>query len=199
MFQILVIVVLLALAIFFIMRLVPSKLWRPFYRTMGVLERFRIEEGRSPQFEATEVKEFAELNATLSRLMEQSVRSYQVQKQFTENASHEVLLESMLKNLVVNAVRHNHPGGDILLTLCDGRLVVSNTSDEPPLDTHHLFERFRQSTPSRKGNGLGLAIVKSICDYHGWRITYAHRSGRHEFCVDFGSSTRCLNKNFHRK
>lgn len=279
--QILAIVIILALAIFLIMRLVPSRLWQPFYKTMGVLESFRVEDGKVPQFESTNVKEFAELNNTLTRILSQSTRSYQVQKQFTENASHElqtplaiiqgkldlllqdpsmtdhqarlvediyheahhmsllnrnllllarienaqyqladrvdlsrkladllpslrllasgltirtqiepsaeciacneVLLESMLKNLVVNSVRHNHPGGDILISLNNNELLVSNTSDEPSLDAAHLFERFHQVANERKGNGLGLAIVKSICDYHGWTIAYAHQDGRHEF------------------
>ena len=44
------------------------------------------------------------------------------------------LLESLVNNLVVNAVRHNRPNGDITLVLTGRQLIVSNTSDEPELD-----------------------------------------------------------------
>lgn len=65
---------------------------------------------------------------------------------------------------------------------------MANTSNEPPLDPAHLFERFHQTANERKGNGLGLAIVKSICDYHSWTISYAHTDGHHEFRVDFNGA-----------
>lgn len=65
---------------------------------------------------------------------------------------------------------------------------MANTSNEPPLDPAHLFERFHQTANERKGNGLGLAIVKSICDYHNWTISYAHTDGHHEFRVDFNGA-----------
>ena len=95
------------------------------------------------------------------------------------------LLESMINNLVVNAVRHNKAGGEITVSLTDNRLTVSNTSDDAALDENQIFNRFYRPTEKAMGNGLGLSIVKAVCDYHGWKISYAYCDGRHEFTVIF--------------
>ena len=82
------------------------------------------------------------------------------------------LLESMINNLIVNAVRHNKSDGEITVALSDKQLMVSNTSDEEALDKELIFNRFYRPSEKVKGNGLGLAIVKAVCDYHGWKISY---------------------------
>lgn len=95
------------------------------------------------------------------------------------------LLESLVNNLVVNAVRYNRPGGEIYLTVSDRELTVSNTSDEPALDARLIFNRFYRPSEKVKGNGLGLAIVRAICEYHGWTVGYQYRDGLHKFTVNF--------------
>ena len=99
--------------------------------------------------------------------------------------ANKVLLESMINNLVVNAVRYNKLDGGITIALKDRQLVVSNTSDEQPLDSNLIFNRFYRPSEKIKGNGLGLAIVKAICDYHDWQIIYSYEEGRHIFTVRF--------------
>lgn len=95
------------------------------------------------------------------------------------------LLESMVNNLVVNAVRHNKTSGEITVSLSDNRLMVSNTSDDAALDADQIFNRFYRPSEKTTGNGLGLAIVKAVCDYHGWKILYAYADGKHQFVVIF--------------
>lgn len=109
---------------------------------------------------------------------------YKVSTDFTEQKyevmANRTLLESLVNNLVVNAVR-NSGQVDISLTGC--KLSVSNPShDGEPLDRRRLFRRFA-STPGTKGNGLGLAIVKAVCDVHHWDIEYDFADGRHRFTV----------------
>ena len=99
--------------------------------------------------------------------------------------ANDVLMESMLNNLVVNAVRHNRAEGTIIISVSNGRLSIANPSDEPPLDADRVFSRFYRMKSSQKGNGLGLAIVKSICDYHHWTVSYEYRDGLHIFAVVF--------------
>lgn len=60
------------------------------------------------------------------------------------------LLESLVNNLVVNAVRHNRPNGDITLVLTGRQLIVSNTSDEPELDARQVFNRFYRPSEKQK-------------------------------------------------
>lgn len=69
--------------------------------------------------------------------------------------------------------------------IADKQLTISNTSAEDGLDANLLFRRFFRPSEKVKGNGLGLAIVKAICDYHGWQISYAYKSNKHHFIVQF--------------
>ncbi|MFF3438597.1 sensor histidine kinase [Streptosporangium sp. NPDC002721] len=80
-----------------------------------------------------------------------------------------VLLNRLVTNLVDNAVRHNHPGGTVEVTLAHGILTVRNTGPEVPWERFgDLFEPFRRlHTTREQGAGLGLSIVASIAKAHG--------------------------------
>ncbi len=97
-----------------------------------------------------------------------------------------VLLDCLLKNLIVNALRHSKPNGSIKIILEDHLLTVSNESDNgQELDDKTLFCRFHAGKTQAEGNGLGLAIVKAICDFHHWSIEYKFINGCHLFIVNF--------------
>ncbi|ANY08617.1 HAMP domain-containing sensor histidine kinase [Pseudonocardia sp. HH130630-07] len=84
------------------------------------------------------------------------------------------LLRRLVVNLLHNAIRHNHRGGSVALTVRgrDGaaELVVENTGDVLAADeVERLFERFRRNgtRSGPRGHGLGLSIVRAIADGHG--------------------------------
>lgn len=86
-----------------------------------------------------------------------------------------VLLERLMRNLVENAIRHNHPGGWIELVTGRGEaeavVTVRNSGDAiPPAEVDRLFEPFQRLESGRAGaatsSGLGLAIVRSIVRAH---------------------------------
>lgn len=284
MIQYVLITAMLGIGVVLTMRFVSRNLWTPFDKTLDEIETFSLEKGYIPSLPTYDVTEFNRLNDSLSQLMRNSLDSYKAQKEFTENASHELqtplavfqskldlllqqqelterqadiiqdlyqmisrlsrlnrnllllakienaqfaktediclntfiedllpflesiadglqvvkdfqqqitikanrsLLESMLNNLVVNAVRHNCADGYIILSVRDNSLTVSNTSDETALDATHIFNRFYRPAQNKQGNGLGLAIVKAVCDYHGWTITYTYSNSKHNFIVRF--------------
>ena len=85
-----IIVLVLAVAIVLTVRFISRRLWKPFDETLLLLEGFRLEDGRLPALPGSDVKEFARLNRTLTALMAGSLASYRAQKEFTENASHEL-------------------------------------------------------------------------------------------------------------
>ena len=276
-------------AIILVTRFISKRLWEPYEKTLQQLEEFRLENGIIPPLAKSDIKEFTRLNLALNRLMENSLKSYQTQKEFTENASHELqtplavfqskldlllqqpdlteqqadivqslyeatnrlsrlnrnllllaridnnqykhvvrldavkilkdilptmerlvegitihanlsstpilvqanhsLLESLINNLIVNAIRHNTTSGEIFISMRERQLDVANTSTEGPLDEHLLFNRFYRPSEKVKGNGLGLAIAKAICEYHGWQIHYTYKEGLHLFTVHFDIQT----------
>jgi two-component system sensor histidine kinase QseC len=86
-------------------------------------------------------------------------------------------VESVLDNLVGNAVRYGREGGQVELrvaALQGGTLQVQVSDDGPgiaPADLPQLFERFRRGTDAlTTGSGLGLAIVKSAARQLGAHI-----------------------------
>lgn len=66
------------------------RLWRPFYKTIAQIEAFNIHKSEVPAFLPTTTLEFAQLNDSLTALMQNNISAYKTQKEFTENASHEM-------------------------------------------------------------------------------------------------------------
>jgi signal transduction histidine kinase len=89
-----------------------------------------------------------------------------------------VLAERLIANLVDNAARYNHAGGDIWIstrTITDStQLTVANTGPViSPADADRIFQPFQRLSDrtSHDGSGLGLAIVASIAAIHGGTAT----------------------------
>ncbi|MCA0233120.1 MAG: HAMP domain-containing histidine kinase [Bacteroidetes bacterium] len=265
---------------------ISAKLWKPFYKTLHQIKAFDLSSQRSIAFEKTTILEFEELNGSLQRLIEKNISSYQEQKEFTENASHElqtplaiiqskldlllqnealtgkeseiieaahkalartsrinknllllakienqqfvdtepinlsqlmndsldflsehieaknitidkqieqgvfiegnrILLEILINNLLLNAIRHNVENGKIGVEFSKHRFIVSNTGHNHSLNTANLFKRFSTSSAETPSSGLGLAIVKQICNRYHWQIHYSFDQQLHCFFVAF--------------
>lgn len=267
-------------------RILSRRLWKPFYNSLNEIENFKLEKGKIPDFEQTTTTEFVRLNNNLNKLMQDNITSYNQQKEFTENASHElqtplavfqsqldlllqdsslnepqmnvieslydvssrltrlnknllllsridnsqfketitidfsqllehqltyfkelasnngitvavdiqnplmitankVLLESLINNLISNAIRHNYSGGLINIQVKDNTFQISNSGDKSSLNKDKVFRRFSRTSEERKGNGLGLSIVNQICKLHGWEVGYNYTDDLHCFYVIF--------------
>ncbi|RBQ14952.1 two-component sensor histidine kinase [Spongiactinospora rosea] len=104
-----------------------------------------------------------------------------------------VLLNRLVTNLVDNAIRYNHPGGTVEVTLSRGVLTVRNTGPHvPPERFGDLFEPFRRLETTRtQGAGLGLSIVASIAKAHGADVRASpNPGGGLEFVVQFNRIPR---------
>ncbi|MFB7633580.1 sensor histidine kinase [Streptomyces sp. NPDC056149] len=93
-----------------------------------------------------------------------------------------VLLTHLVHNLVGNALRYNHDGGQVTVTVRNGTLRVTNSGPQvPPETVPYLFEPFRRLNERRHGTGegagLGLSIVASIARAHQAR-THAEANPR---------------------
>lgn len=79
------------LAVFyFTTRLYSGKLWYPFYNTLAQLKKFEVEKPARIELESSRIEEFNELNKSIEELIERAQNSFVSQKQFIENASHEM-------------------------------------------------------------------------------------------------------------
>jgi len=67
-----------------------KKAWKPFYKLLYRLEKFSIEKDREIKYEKTNIDEFRLLNEGVDRLLKKSLESFKSQKEFIENASHEL-------------------------------------------------------------------------------------------------------------
>jgi signal transduction histidine kinase len=83
--------VLLFIAIIYTNRRSSASLWAPFRRTLQQLGQYDITSNRAFELpEETGITEFNELNREIGHLLKKSYAAYHNQKQFVENASHEI-------------------------------------------------------------------------------------------------------------
>ncbi len=98
--------------------------------------------------------------------------------------SNSFLLETLLHNLLSNAIRHTLASGQIAIYLENRTLTFANSGNQA-LESSHLFERFSSATKDKVSSGLGLAIIKEIANKSGWLVAYQFEEGYHRFSVTF--------------
>jgi signal transduction histidine kinase len=275
--------VLLIVGFILLNRRIAAMSWRSFYETLSSLKTFELSKDTSIHLPQSDIQEFQELNQSLHQLITNSVSTFQQQKSFTENASHELqtpiallkskldlliqqktispeiseilkgieaplsrlsrinknllvlakvenhqysdkeqidvteylesalilfedyidekqlrlsnditesivvnvnafLIETLIQNLLSNAIRHTPKGGQITVSYQHTSFQVRNSGKES-LDKSRLFERFSTTTNDKVSSGLGLAIIQEIAKKYGWRLTYNFESSFHVFSL----------------
>ncbi|MEP6749308.1 MAG: HAMP domain-containing sensor histidine kinase [Bacteroidota bacterium] len=95
---------------------------------------------------------------------------------------HPVLADSLVSNLLGNAIKYNYPGGVIKIIASKASYQISNSSRLEPIAAGKIFKRFNTSKDGgESSNGLGLAIVKKIADANGLQLNYHAQNGMHYF------------------
>lgn len=69
---------------------VSRRLWQPFYIALKNMQSFELNKQTDLAFKTSTTDEFNELNKAINNLFSRSTRLYRNQKEFTENASHEM-------------------------------------------------------------------------------------------------------------
>ncbi|UOQ55475.1 sensor histidine kinase [Hymenobacter cellulosivorans] len=273
---------LLVLGLFGLQFVLNRRLWQPFYVLLEQLQRYKLNRNEPITLPATSIREFQQLQEAVQLLLRQNQHVYRQQKEFTENAAHEIqtplavlrtqldllvqapglteeqagyiegimgvtqrlthltksllllaqldnqlffpaetvdvatilrtqlshlqhlvatrrltletdiaasvpmqihrgLLEVLVSNLLVNAIRHNIAQGHLLVRLTPEALTVENTGQEQSLQEAGLFSRFHKASDgSAEGVGLGLTLVLQICTNCGLPLRYSYVApGRH--------------------
>lgn len=277
--------ILLLTVFIWVNRRISRQLWQPFYKSLEQIKNFDLDQNISVVFDKTDIAEFAELNKSLDKLLAGNIAAYHQQKEFADNASHELqtplaivqsklevllqgqtltqeqytnieealnalsrvsrinknlllltriensqfmeketivlpelladmlpqfatiadgkqitlspviqqgvqitgnraLVEILLNNLILNAIRHSPAGSDVLVNLSAKTLIITNPGSQS-LQQEQLFKRFAIASSQTPGTGLGLALVKQICNRYEWNIHYSFQDGLHVFNLHF--------------
>lgn len=100
-----------------------------------------------------------------------------------------ILLQRMLSNLIVNAIRYSPEKSRIHITSfldANGSLNIDIASPGTKInEPEKLFRRFWRGDNSRHsvGQGLGLSLVKAIAELHGGSATYHYLSKHNVFRI----------------
>jgi signal transduction histidine kinase len=86
----LLVLILLLIGLAIINRNLSKTIWGPFYIILDRLKKYRIDEDAQLPLPVSTTYEFRELNGAIAYLIERSRTAYREQKEFTENASHEL-------------------------------------------------------------------------------------------------------------
>ncbi|MGV3613247.1 MAG: sensor histidine kinase [Fluviicola sp.] len=81
---------LLVIGFVFLNKRISKKSWKPFYKTLDQLKNFDLSKDQHIQFEQSDIEEFEELNQELTTLIKKNATTFNQQKRFIENASHEL-------------------------------------------------------------------------------------------------------------
>ena len=93
-----------------------------------------------------------------------------------------VLLRQALLNLINNAIKYNHEGGFVRITLAREsgyiRIAIENSGAGIPDEASaKVFDRFYRADPSRTrgigGFGLGLSLARAVIEGHGGQLELA--------------------------
>jgi signal transduction histidine kinase len=134
--------------------------------------------------ESWEPFDLAQLTANILHSRRRDAEHHGVQIEATFDQAHVTgdasLVESLVANLLDNAIRHNVAAGAVEIstrtTPAGTRLSVSNSGAIVPSgDVERLFQPFQRLGDQRvdptTGHGLGLAIVQAIAAAHGAVLT----------------------------
>lgn len=85
-----ILLLLLFAGLLIINRGLSKGIWKPFYSTLDKLRNYKVEQQEVLMLSKSSVNEFNDLNQSLEELTQRARKTYISQKEFTENASHEM-------------------------------------------------------------------------------------------------------------
>ncbi len=88
-----------------------------------------------------------------------------------------VLADTLVTNLLTNAVKYNQKGGMLEVQLDESGLTVSNSGEPPETPPETLSGRFARGHHQSDGLGLGLSIVTEICAKNDFAFRLGFEAG----------------------
>lgn len=98
--------------------------------------------------------------------------AFETEKPSVLVCGYRLALESVVANLIDNALRAEPEGGTVAVRVeAEAAVaVVDHGEGVAPADRDVIFEPFWRKTEAKPGTGLGLAIAKELVSLHGGRI-----------------------------
>lgn len=97
------------------------------------------------------------------------------------------LAETLVSNIIGNAIKHNFENGKIIISSSTNQIVFSNTGNPLNFESDKIFQRFVKNNTSNESSGLGLSIASEICKNYNLILQYNYQDGLHNFKIAFKS------------
>ncbi|BCZ19869.1 Signal-transducing protein, histidine kinase CrdS [Helicobacter sp. NHP19-012] len=96
-------------------------------------------------------------------------------------------IATLVSNLLMNALKYNHPGGFVKVLLKDCLEVSNGGAAIPESKIKALTERYSRLDYDKKGYGIGLDLVQQICVRYGFSLEIESQptDDPHIFCNVF--------------
>lgn len=102
----------LVLGMIYINNFTLKKIWQPFYKFMAELKSYKIDKLKPLGLQKTKIKEFNDLQQAVSLMNNHSLKAYSQQKEFIENASHELQTPLAIASNKLELLFENSPMPD---------------------------------------------------------------------------------------
>lgn len=154
-----------------------------------IIHLSEVEDGQGPLFSSEQVQKFDLLTVAkdAADFLSAELDRRNITLEFTPDCAFAEMygimriIEECVFNLIDNAIKYNHDGGHIQITVkpVENKCVTFIVSDDgigiPYDEQDRVFERFYRVDKARScqtgGTGLGLSIVKHGISVHGGTIT----------------------------
>jgi signal transduction histidine kinase len=110
---IIVLFVVLFVGILLINFFISKRVWKPFHQSIEKLKNFKLGTDQSIHFSKETISEFNDLNTSLNAMIFKASEDYRKQKEFTENASHEIQTPlAIIQNKIELLIQSKNLGAD---------------------------------------------------------------------------------------
>ena len=104
-----ILLILIVAGFLVINRVISKKIWQPFYDTVNKLNGYELGKNEMPEFEKTSIDEFRDLDKSIAALIKRNTSVFQSQKEFTENAAHEMQTPLAILQGKLELLMQTHP------------------------------------------------------------------------------------------
>ncbi len=113
---------------FVVMSRYSAYLWKPFFDMVERLKNLKLNQSQTMQVECGDVYEFEQLNNSINELLEKNHKIFLAQKEFTENAAHEMQTPIAVVKMQVDMLRRSGGDSEALQTISSNIRYMTSLS-----------------------------------------------------------------------